>query len=57
MATNPPKGPGRRGAVRTRSQAYNPTTKRYVKRNTLTGEFMDVKSDKKPFKGVRKEKQ
>jgi len=56
MATNPPKGAGRRGAVRARSQVYNPTIKRFVKRNTLTGEFMDVKSDKKRFKGVRKEK-
>ena len=44
----------RDGAVRGRSQTHtgsgNP-----VKRNTCTGQFMDVKSDKKPFKGVRKE--
>ena len=56
MAKNPPKGPGRRGAVRKRSQVQNPVTKRYVKRDKKTGRFMDVKSDKKPFKGVRKEK-
>ncbi len=57
MATNPPKGDGHRnGAVRERSQVYNPTIDRYVKRDTETGRFMDVKSDGTPFKGVRKEK-
>jgi hypothetical protein len=57
MATNPPKGDGhRKGAVRERSQVYNPTIDRYVKRDTNTGRFMDVKSDGTPFKGVRKEK-
>jgi len=57
MATNPPTGDGRRnGAVRERSQVYNPTIDRYVKRDTNTGRFMDVKSDGTPFKGVRKEK-
>ena len=55
MATNPPKGAGRKGSVRKRSQVYNPVIKRFVKRNTETGQFMDVKSNKKPFKGVRKE--
>lgn len=57
MAKNPPKGPGRRGAVKDRSQTYNPKIERYVKRDTHTGQFMDVKSDDKRFKGVRKEKQ
>lgn len=56
MATNPPKGPGRRGAVRKRTQIKNPKTDRFVKRDTETGRFMDVKSDKKPFKGISKEK-
>lgn len=56
MATNPPKGPGRRGAVRDRSQVKNPKIDRYVKRDKETGRFMDVKADKKPFKGVTKEK-
>lgn len=57
MATNPPKGDGHRnGAVSERSQVYNPTIDRYVKRDTETGRFMDVKSDGTPFKGVRKEK-
>lgn len=57
MATNPPSGDGRRnGAVRRRSQAFNPQNNRWVKRDTETGKFMDVKSDGTPFKGVRKEK-
>ncbi len=56
MATNPPKGDGHRvGAVRQRSQTQTPAGN-WVKRNTENGQFMDVKSDKKPFKGVRKEK-
>ncbi|MBH1528788.1 hypothetical protein I5T99_06995 [Stenotrophomonas maltophilia] len=56
MATNPPKGDGHRnGAVRERSQTQTPSG-HYVKRDTNTGRFMDVKSDKQPFKGVRKEK-
>lgn len=57
MATNLPKGDGRRrGAVRSRSQAYNPQTNRWVKRDADTGRFMDMKADPAPFKGVRKEK-
>lgn len=57
MATNPPRGDGhRKGAVRDRSQTFNPHTERYVKRNTETGQFIDQKSDAKPFKGVRREK-
>lgn len=55
MATNPPKGDGHRnGAVRQRSQTQTPSGN-YVKRDTNTGRFLDVKSDKRPFKGVRKE--
>ena len=57
MATNPPKGDGHRnGAVRQRSQVHNPLTDRFVKRDTSTGQFMDQKADKAPFKGVRREK-
>ena len=57
MATNPPKGDGHRiGAVRQRSQTYSPRTGQWVKRDTNTGRFMDVKQDGNPFKGVRKEK-
>ena len=57
MATNPPAGDGHRnGAVRKRSQTFNPQNDRWVKRDSETGRFMDQKSDGKPFKGVRKEK-
>lgn len=56
MATNPPKGPGRRGAVKQRSQVKNTLLNRFVKRNKITGQFMDMKSNQKPFKGVTKEK-
>ncbi len=56
MATNPPTGDGHRnGAVRDRSQTYNPKNKKWVKRNSETGQFMDQKFDGTPFKGVRKE--
>lgn len=57
MATNPPSGNGNRnGAVKGRSQTFNPKTEQWVKRNPETGRFMDVKKDCTPFKGVRKEK-
>jgi hypothetical protein len=56
MAKNGKSGDGHRnGAVKKRSQTYNPKIDRYVKRNTETGQFIDVKSDDKPFKGVTKE--
>ena len=56
MATNKPAGDGHRnGAVRKRSQTKTPSGN-WVKRDAKTGRFMDVKSDGKPFKGVRKEK-
>ena len=57
MATNPPTGDGhRKGAVRNRSQTKTPSG-HWVKRDKNTGQFMDVKtSDRRPFKGVRKEK-
>ena len=57
MATNPPKGDGHRvGAVRDRTQVLNPTTQQWVKRDSDTGRFMDVKKDGTPFKGVTREK-
>jgi hypothetical protein len=46
----------RRGAVDDRSQVLNPKTDQFVKRDTNTGQFMDVKQDGRPFKGVIKEK-
>lgn len=57
MATNKPAGDGHRnGAVRHRSQTQTPSGN-WVKRDSETGRFMDVKtSDKSPFKGVTKEK-
>jgi hypothetical protein len=57
MATNPPKGDNhRQGAVRDRSQVHNPKTDQWVKRDSDTGRFMDVKQDGTKFKGVRREK-
>ena len=57
MAKNPPPGDGHRhGAVKQRSQVLNPKTGHFVKRDAGTGQFANVKSDHKPFKGVRKEK-
>ncbi len=57
MAKNPPPGDGHRvGAVKDRSQVHNPKNDTWTKRDSDTGKFMDQKSDDKPFKGVRKEK-
>ena len=58
MAKNKPYGDNARvGAVKGRSQVYNHKTDSWVKRDTTTGRFMDVKtSSNSPFKGVRKEK-
>jgi hypothetical protein len=56
MAKNfPPGDNARRGAVRDRSQVYNPLTENWTKRNSDSGRFMDQKKDGDPFKGVRKE--
>lgn len=53
MATNPPKGPGRVGAVKDRDQVHNPKNARWTKKGDK-GRFIDQKADKDPFKGVRK---
>ena len=43
MAKNKPIGDNsRKGAVRKRTQTYNPKINRYVKRNKENGQFMDV---------------
>lgn len=57
MAKNNPIGDDcRAGPVRDRSQTQTHSG-HYVKRDTETGHFLDVKtSDKTPFKGVRREK-
>lgn len=52
MAKNTGKG-FRVGAVRDRSQTKGPSG--YVKRDAKTGQFVNVKSDGKPFKGVTRE--
>lgn len=54
MAKNTGEG-YRKGSVNNRSQVQNPKTGQWVKRDTETGKFMDVKEDGKPFKGVAKE--
>lgn len=56
MAKNGPKGHGRIGRIKTRTQVHNPHNDRWVERNTKTGQFINVKADKKPFKDVRREK-
>ncbi|MBA2719962.1 MAG: hypothetical protein H0U52_12095 [Chloroflexi bacterium] len=56
MATNKNKQDGHlEGAVRERSQFITPSG-HPAKRDTTTGRIIDVKSDKQPFKGVRREK-
>jgi len=57
MAKNGTSGDGHRnGAVRERSQVFNPKTEQWVKRDTTTGQFIDVNQNGQPHKGVRKEK-
>ena len=57
MATNPPKGDGHRnGAVKNRTQVFNPKNDSWTKRDGDTGRFMGAKSDGGQFKGVTKEK-
>ena len=57
MAKNGVPGDGHRnGAVKDRTQIYNPKTDLWTKRDSNTGKFMDVKQDGTPFKGVTKEK-
>ena len=45
----------RNGAVKGRTQVFNPVTGNYVKRDSSSGKFIDVKSDGKAFKGVMRE--
>jgi len=54
MAKNPPKGPGRAGSVKKRDQVFSRRNRRWTKRTTESGKFMDQKQDWKPFAGVRK---
>jgi len=53
MAKNKPYGDNaRKGAVKDRSQVLNPKTGLYVKRDSDSGRFMDVKTSGGKFKGV-----
>jgi hypothetical protein len=55
MARNGRVGDGHRdGAVKDRTQVFNPKTETWTKRGR-DGKFMDGKSDGKPFKGITKE--
>lgn len=56
MAVNRPYGDGQRiGAVKGRTQVFNPKTGLYVKRDRDSGRFMDVKTSGGKFKGVTTE--
>jgi hypothetical protein len=56
MAKNPPSGDGHRiGAVKDRSQFLAPNGN-WVKRDRTTGQIIDQKTTKGPFKGVRRER-
>lgn len=56
MAKNKPIGDNaRKGAVKQRSQVLNTKTNLFVKRDTETGRFMDVKTTGGKFKGVTNE--
>ena len=55
MAKNTDKG-FRKGSVDDRSQLnLDPEKGKFVKRDRKTGQFMDIKEDDKPFKGVAHE--
>jgi hypothetical protein len=55
MAKNGPKGGGRKGAVRGRTQFPVPGGN-WAKRDTGTGRIIDQKTSGGSFKGIRKEK-
>ncbi len=53
MAGNTNQG-YRKGAVKDRSQTYNPKTEQFVKRDAKTGKFMSASDSR--YKGVTMEK-
>ena len=55
MATNQSDS-SRKEAVKSQSQVFNSSTGHYVKRDFESGQFLSVKKDGLPFKGVRVEK-
>lgn len=57
MATNKPYGDNaRKGSVKKRTQLKPKKALHFLKRNLESGTFMDIKADKRKFKGVVKEK-
>lgn len=56
MAKNGARGSGRVGSVKGRSQARNPKTGLWTKRDSSSGRFLSVKKSGGSFKGVRREK-
>ena len=56
MAKNATTGRGRVGQIKNRIQSFNSLTRQYVESNTQTGKFLNVKSDGRPFKSVRRHK-
>lgn len=56
MVSNEKSGVNRRhGAMKERSQTFNPMIEQWVKKDINNGKFLDVKQDGSPFKGIRKE--
>lgn len=55
MSKNQPIDNSRIGAVKNRSQTFNPQTGLWVKRNSKTGLVIVVKENSRIFKGVRRE--
>ena len=51
-----PKNESRRTLIKDRTQLYNPKNNKYIKRDSNTGQFIDVKQDGSPFKRVSIEK-
>lgn len=54
MAKNGVSGKGRVGAVKGRTQSFNPKTGLWTKINRSNGRFMDTKTSGGSFKGVTK---
>jgi hypothetical protein len=55
LGQEPTGGPGRRGAVKQRSQFQGPNGN-WIKRDAEAGRIIDQKADDAPFNGVRREK-
>ncbi len=55
MAKNGTRSNTRVGVVRDSSQARDPKTGLWTKRDTQSGRFMDVKRSGGAFKGIRRE--